>query len=45
MPILGYGGYFPFALEVYAAYHLMHTLLFRQRDTYLCFDEAPVKQH
>jgi hypothetical protein len=45
MPILGYGGYFPFALEVYAAYHLMHTLLFRQRDTYLCFDEAPVRQH
>ena len=40
MPLLGYGGYFPFALEVYAAYHLMHTLIFRQRDQYIHFDEA-----
>jgi hypothetical protein len=39
MPILGYGGYFPFALEVFAAYHLFHTLLFRRRDTYLTFDD------
>jgi hypothetical protein len=39
MPILGYGGYLPFALEVYAAYHLLHTLLFRRRDTYLTFDD------
>jgi hypothetical protein len=41
MPILGYGGYFPFALEVYAAYHLLHTLLFRGPDTYLTFDDPP----
>ena len=40
MPLLGYGGYLPFALEVYAAYHLLHTLLFRRRDTYLRFDET-----
>lgn len=40
MPLLGYGGYLPFALEVYAAYHLLHTLLFRRRDTYLHFDDA-----
>lgn len=40
MPLAGYGGYLPFALEVYAAYHLVHTLLFHGRDTYLRFDEA-----
>ena len=39
MPILGYGGYLPFALEVYAVYHLLHTIIFRRRDTYLQFDE------
>ncbi|HYH11394.1 MAG TPA: hypothetical protein VD789_03480 [Thermomicrobiales bacterium] len=38
MPILGYGGYLPFALEIYAAYHLLHTVLFRARDSYLTFD-------
>lgn len=38
MPILGYGGYLPFALEVYTAYHLMHMLVFRTRDRYLTFD-------
>ena len=38
MPWLGYGGYFPFALEVYAAYHALHGLLFRRRDAYLRFD-------
>ena len=40
MPLLGYGGYLPFALEVYAAYHLLHWLVFRRRDTYLTFDAA-----
>lgn len=35
MPILGYGGYLPFALEIYAFYHLFHTILFRHPDTYL----------
>lgn len=38
MPWLGYGGYLPFALEVYAAYHALHGLLFRRRDGYLRFD-------
>ncbi len=38
MPWLGYGGYLPFALEVYAAYHLLHGLVFRRRDAYLRFD-------
>ncbi len=40
MPWLGYGGYLPFALEVYAAYHALHGLLFRRRDAYLRFDRA-----
>jgi hypothetical protein len=40
MPLLGYGGYLPFALEIYAAYHLLHTLVFRARDRFLDFDEA-----
>ncbi len=40
MPILGYGGYFSFALEIYAFYHLLHTILFRRRDDYLRFDEG-----
>ncbi len=39
MPIPGYGGYFPFALEIYASYHVLHTLIFRRRDTYLTFDD------
>ena len=39
MPILGYGGYLPFALEIYAAYHLLHTLFFKGRDSYLRFDD------
>lgn len=43
MPLLGYGGYLPFALEVYAAYHLLHWLHFRRRDTFLTFDASPSK--
>lgn len=39
MPLLGYGGYFPFALEVYAFYHLLHRLVYRRPDDYLRFDE------
>lgn len=45
MPILGYGGYFPFALEIYAFYHLLHTILFRRRDEYLRFDEGQSTIH
>jgi hypothetical protein len=44
MPWLGYGGYVPFALEVYAAYHLLRVLLFRRRDDYLRFDDAAMDQ-
>jgi hypothetical protein len=39
MPLLGYGGYFPFALEVYAVYHLLHRLVYRLPDAHLRFDE------
>jgi hypothetical protein len=38
MPLLGYGGYLPFALEIYAAYHLLHTMVSRRADHYLRFD-------
>ncbi|MDQ3655851.1 MAG: hypothetical protein M3457_12325 [Chloroflexota bacterium] len=40
MPLLGYGGYLPFVLEVYAAYHLLHWLVFRQRDERIGFGEV-----
>lgn len=40
MPLLGYGGYLPFALEIYAAYHLLHHLVFRRPDDYLRFDKG-----
>lgn len=43
MPLLGYGGYLPFALEIYAFYHLVHTLIFRRRDGYLAFDEGTTR--
>lgn len=42
MPLLGYGGYLPFALEVYAFYHLLHKLIFRRRDTFLRFEDGAV---
>jgi hypothetical protein len=40
LPLLGYGSYLPFALEVYAFYNLLHTLVFRRRDAYLRFDQG-----
>ncbi|MBA3275375.1 MAG: hypothetical protein H0T72_06245, partial [Chloroflexia bacterium] len=39
MPLLGYGGYLPFALEVYAFYHLLHGVFTRRQDDFLRFDE------
>ncbi len=39
MPLLGYGGYLPFALEVYAFYHLIHGFVDRRPDGYLRFDD------
>lgn len=35
MPLLGYGGYLPFALELYALYHLVMRLLGEKRPQYL----------
>ncbi|MDK1029900.1 MAG: hypothetical protein QGD88_04475 [Anaerolineae bacterium] len=35
MPLLGYGGYLPFALELYAIYHLIGRLLGVKTDNYL----------
>jgi hypothetical protein len=35
MPALGYGGYLPFALELYALYHLVAGFLGRRRDDYV----------
>ncbi len=38
MPLLGYGGYLPFALELYAFYHLIMGLLGQKRTGYLRID-------
>jgi len=35
MPALGYGGYLPFALELYAVYHLVMGLFGRRQTTYV----------
>ena len=35
MPLLGYGGYLPFALELYALYHLVVGLSGSKRDDYI----------
>jgi hypothetical protein len=35
MPLLGYGGYLPFAMELYALYHLMAGLLGEKRTNYV----------
>ena len=35
MPLLGYGGYLPFALELYALYHLVSGLLGDKRTDYV----------
>ncbi len=40
MPLLGFGGYLPFALEVFAAYSLLHGLIFRRPDSDLPFTAA-----
>jgi hypothetical protein len=37
MPLLGYGGYLPFALELHALYHLVMGLAGRRRVNYLQF--------
>lgn len=40
MPIPGYGGYLPFALEIYAFYQIIQTVLRRREDGFLHFDRA-----
>lgn len=40
MPLPGYSGYLPFALEIYVFYQTFHLLLFRTPDRYLRFDRA-----
>jgi hypothetical protein len=35
MPLLGYGGYLPFGLELYALYHLVTGLLRDARRDYV----------
>jgi hypothetical protein len=35
MPVLGYGGYLPFSLELYALYHLLAGVLGRGREAYV----------
>ncbi len=37
MPLLGYGGYLPFALELFAVYHLVTGLLGQRRNDYIRF--------
>lgn len=41
MPLLGYGGYLPFGLEVYALYNLIGGLLCNVRSDYVQIDELP----
>jgi hypothetical protein len=36
MPLLGYGGYLPFALELFALYHLLTGFFGERRSNYLC---------
>jgi len=38
MPLLGYGGYIPFGLELFALYHLVSGLLGGRMDNYLRLD-------
>lgn len=39
MPVLGYGGYFPFALEVYAIYHFLRFVIGKRERSFLSFDD------
>ena len=40
MPLLGYGGYLPFALELFALYHLIAGLAGHKKTTYVIEAEA-----
>jgi hypothetical protein len=39
MPLLGYGGYLPFALEVYAIYHFLRFIIRKPERGFLHFDK------
>jgi hypothetical protein len=39
MPVLGYGGYLPFALEVYAIYHFLRLIMRKRERGFLRFDK------
>ena len=39
MPLLGYGGYLPFALELYAMYHFVLGVFGWKRPEYLRFEK------
>jgi hypothetical protein len=41
MPLLGYGGYFPFALELFALSQLVTWLVLRRPDAYVLPDPSP----
>jgi hypothetical protein len=41
MPALGYGGYLPFALELYALYHLVMGVLGKPQDDYVRLEFPP----
>ena len=40
MPLLGYGGYLPFALELFAMYHLIVGLAGQKKTDYVTGIEA-----
>lgn len=40
MPALGYGGYLPFALEVYAIYHFLRLIIGKREWDFLRFDKG-----
>ncbi len=40
MPALGYGGYFPFALEVYAIYQFLRWIVGKRNHSFLSFDHV-----
>jgi hypothetical protein len=44
MPLLGYGGYLPFALELYALYHLIIGVFFHRASSPLQIDPASLAQ-
>ena len=43
MPLLGYGGYLPFALELYAIYHLVVGLLGKEKRGFVQITPGPIK--